>query len=237
MGVFSDLVAGAPAFDVTDPITALSRVVNREIDEWIKRGDAEYSAGSAVGSEVQSMAANASVSGNFTITVNLKSGESFTTGSLAYDADAATIESAIDSAATSASIVGWTNGDISVSGGDANTAATVLTFDGASVAGQNHPLATTADVDLSDSTPGAITVTTEGKTARAAWGCLVAMGIATDADIPAQGVTPSDFTSPSNPGNANYPSAATIRALAQSAAIVDENATVETKILAAAGLS
>jgi len=40
----------------------------------------------------------------------------------------------------------------------------------------------------------------------------------------------------SNPSHANYPSEGLIRALASTAAILDDNAVVETKILAAARL-
>jgi len=236
MGVFSDLLAGVTGFDKTNPVTALDKVVHREVDDWIARGDAEYPTAAMLANEVQSLAANVSTSGNFTLTFTLNSGETFTTASLVYNADAATIETAIDAAATTASVVGWTNGDISVSGGDANTAATVFTFDGTSVAGLNHAAIVPADVDLDDNTPGVVTTTTAGTAGNAAWGCLVAMGIATNADIPEQGDAPADFTSVSNPSHANYPSEGLIRALASTAAILDDNAVVETKILAAAGL-
>ena len=237
MGVFSDLLAGTPAFDVTNPITALDKIVHRELDEIIKQGDVAYGTETAVTNEVQSLSATAAISGNFTLAFTLASGETFTTGSLAFNAAASAIETAIDSAATTASVVGWTNGDISVSGGPANSGATVFTFDGASVAGLNHGVIVPADVDLSDSTPGVVSVTTEGQTARSAWAALIALGIAAPANVPVQGVAPTAFTAPSNPGNnAHYPSEATIRALASTAAIQDATVAVETEILAAAGL-
>jgi len=112
---------------------------------------------------VHTIAADLDISaGNFTITVTLRNGETFTTGSIAFDDAAAAIETAIDSAATSASITGWTNGDITVSGGDIATADVVLTFDGDSVSGTRHPVTTVADVDLADGNVGAVDITTGG---------------------------------------------------------------------------
>lgn len=100
--------------------------------------------------------------GNYTITVTLRNGETFTTASILFSANAATIESAINTAATSATITGWTNGDISVSGGNLATAPIVLTFDGASVSGTKHPITTVEDVDLESGALGAVTITTGG---------------------------------------------------------------------------
>jgi len=112
---------------------------------------------------VHTIAHDATIAGgNYTITVPLQNGETFTTANILYTANAATIEGAIDSAATAASVTGWTNGDISVTGGDIATADVVLTFDGTSVAGTNHVLTTVADVDLVTGTVGTVTETTVG---------------------------------------------------------------------------
>lgn len=112
---------------------------------------------------IHTIAADVSiVSGNWTITVNLYSGESFTTASIAFGANAATIEGAIDAAATAASVAGWTNGDISVSGGSIDTADVVLTYDGASVTNLNHPVCSVADVDLAGGTVSVVTQTAYG---------------------------------------------------------------------------
>ena len=54
--------------------------------------------------------------GTFALTFVMNTtGETFTTAGIAYNATAATIEGAIDTAATTASITSWTNGDVSVS--------------------------------------------------------------------------------------------------------------------------
>jgi hypothetical protein len=237
MGVFSDLLSSAVTFDITAPSTALARPIKREIQEWIDRGDVGYPAGSAVTNEVQSLAITAATTGNFTLTVLLASGETFTTANILFNAAAATIETAIDSAATTASVVGWTNGDITVSGGVADANPVVFTYDGASVAGLNHSVIVATDVDLSDGTPGVPSTTTEGQTGRKGWGALVAMGVASASDIPVQGVDPVAFTPPSNPGDgAMYPSQATIMALANEAAAEDNNLATIAVILASAGI-
>lgn len=108
--------------------------------------------------------------GTFTLTFVLFSSESFTTANIAYDANAATIETAIDVAATAASIVGWTNGDISVAGGDLNTNPVTLTFDGTSVNERNHALVVMDDALLTGGgSGGAITTTTEGFVGVVSW--------------------------------------------------------------------
>lgn len=244
MGIFSDLLAGADAIDITLPITALDKIVVREFDEMVARGDVDYPAVVAQRNEVQQIAQYTSdpTGGTFTLTFTLRNGETFTTAAIAYDAVAATIETAIDVAATAASITGWTNGDITVSGGTllGAGAPVVLTYDGASVSNDNHAQATIDGTSLTGGgldTP-AQTITTIGQTQRSGWAALQAYGIVVAADIPDQGVTPVAFTAASNPGdNANYPSEATIRALALEAAIEDINVAVETEILTAARLT
>jgi len=112
--------------------------------------------------EVQSLAAIASTSGNWTLTITLTGKDAFTTASLAFNITAAALETAIDVAATTASVPDWTNGDISCSGGAMNANPIVLTFDGTSVDIQPHILCETADVDLNDSTPPVVSETTNG---------------------------------------------------------------------------
>lgn len=243
MGIFSDLLSGAQGIDNTLPITALDKGIKREIDEWITRGDAEYPVAGTAIDEVQVITQFASdpSGGDFTLTFTLRSGETFTTAAIAYNAVAATIETAIDVAATAASIVGWTNGDITVAGTTLLAAGgdITLTFDGASVALLSHGQTT---IDGTGLTGGGLGVppestTTEGQTNRAAWSCLAAMGVVADADFPVQGVLATAFVPPSNPGdNPYYPSQATLRALAAEAAIDDQVAGTEAVILASAGL-
>lgn len=109
--------------------------------------------------------------GNYTLTITVAAeraqnrlvDQTFTTGNLAHSANAATIETAINSAATTAAVVGWTNGDISVSGGALASADIVLTFDGASVSGMRHPVTVATDVDLTNNDALAVTLTTPGQ--------------------------------------------------------------------------
>jgi hypothetical protein len=71
-----------------------------------------------------------------TITRTLK--PEFETASIAYNANAATIEAAMHAAAAAASIPDFVVGDIGVSSGPLTITPITLTYDGASVAGQNH---------------------------------------------------------------------------------------------------
>lgn len=96
---------------------------------------------------------DASTADTYTLTVefygDLK-GQSFTTGSIAYNAVATAIETAIDTAA--AGLPGWSAGDISVSMAGAaglDDGAVTLTFDGSSVS----------------NTPAVVTLTPTGFTA------------------------------------------------------------------------
>jgi hypothetical protein len=114
-------------------------------------------------------------SGNFTLTFNLASGESFTTANIAFNAAAATIETAVDSAATAASIAGWTNGDISVAGGAVNVAPVTFTFDGTSVISADQNISLT-DVDGAGGSWGTISKTTSGQSTRNALGTLEVLG-------------------------------------------------------------
>ena len=139
------------------------KVINRYFDSLEAAVPQEAKAAYAATDAVHTIAADATIaSGNWTITVTLQNGETFTTANIAAADNAATIEGAIDTAATTASITGWTNGDISVSGGSVDTADVVLTFDGTSVAGLNHELTSVTDVSLVTGTVGVVTETTVG---------------------------------------------------------------------------
>src|SRR5690606_28246242 len=89
--------------------------------------------------------------GTFTLTFNLDGESPFTTAAIAYDANAATVEAAIDAAATLAAVAGWTNGDITVSGGPLTAGDLVLTFDGTSVAQTDHGQTTINGAGLTSS--------------------------------------------------------------------------------------
>lgn len=102
--------------------------------------------------------------GDFKITVTFASGESFETAAVAHNATAATLEAAIDTAATAASITGWVNGHISVSASvtDLQDGTLTLTFDGASVDElPSHPLTVMSD-DSRTGGASASTLTSNG---------------------------------------------------------------------------
>jgi len=98
--------------------------------------------------EVQNIAAfeNNVTGGNYTLSLTLDGDALVTTASIAHNANAATIQSAIDAAV--AAHAAWSNGDIVVTGGPLTTTPIVLTFSGASVDETNHAQTTIADVDL-----------------------------------------------------------------------------------------
>jgi hypothetical protein len=188
--------------------------------------------------EVQSIAIyDGTVSGGtFTLTITLSNGETFTTAAIAFDAVAATIETAIDVAATAAAVTDWTNADISVAGGTLDSAPVTLTFDGDSVENAHHVLTVVDGTELTGGgSAGAVTVTTNGQAKRMAWAILKATGAIGGTPLP-QG-TSGAVTA--GPGIANpiRLSQGTIRALAKEAAFDDANAAVETSILAALNLS
>jgi hypothetical protein len=235
MGIYADFLANTKGMDITDPIVAGDRTVNEWVSEQIANGDVAEAAAYAAKDEVQSLSANDHTGGTFTLAFTLRSGETFTTAGIAVGATAGTIETAIDVAATSASVVGWTNGDISVSGGPADTAAVVFTFDGTSVTGQNHGLIVNDGTLLTGGTDdGTVTVTTNGQTKRTSWAILAAVGAIT-AGMPAQGadVTQYDLTAGPRDSNPALPSAAVLTTLAEEAGIEDLNANVVTAIKSA----
>jgi len=90
--------------------------------------------------EVQQIAVynDTATGGTFQIVHNSGEAESFTTAPIAYDASAATIQTAIDVAATGV-VTGWANGHIAVTGGPLTTTPVTITYSGDSVDGINWP--------------------------------------------------------------------------------------------------
>lgn len=139
MGAIQNFLDNATTFDTSAPREGISRVIHRQLTSIINEGDFEVPASCEATDEVQSVAMHANaISGTYTLTFTLHSGETFTTGNIAFDAAAATVTTAINSAATTATITGWTNGDITVAGAGLDSEAMTFTFDGESVAGLNH---------------------------------------------------------------------------------------------------
>lgn len=135
--------------------------------------------------------------GTYDLTITLRNGESITV-EIAYDGDAAAVETAIDTAADGV-LTGFTAGDIAVSGDALTTGALVLTFSGDSVSGTNHPLTTFDGADLTGGTVAdpPVTKTTAGQSARRAWAALYTLGVITDSTPPEQ-TTPAAPTKGSN---------------------------------------
>ncbi len=231
MGALTDFVANATTYDKSDQSDGIDRSVKRYFDELAKvQGDPAYPSGYAATDEVQSLSVATQTSGNMTLEFTLASGETFTTGNIAYNAAAATVETAIDSAATTASVVGWTNGDITVSGGAVNANPVVFTFDGASVTGQNHSTIVVADVDGAGGAWGTVTVTTEGQENRSAWAVMNLMNVVSGAP-PIQGtILPLTVNGERGSMHLN-PNADVLRALASQAGIDDGSDAVKTAIL------
>jgi len=232
MGLVSDFLSASASIDTTRPIDPLDRRAYRELKVIVDEGDIVLPSSLQAIDEVQSIAAFVPTvsSGNFTLEFVLWGGETFTTAAIAFDANAATIETAIDVAATSAGITDWTNADISIAlTGDLVTNPATVTFDGDSVKEANHALIVMDDAGLvGGGSGGAITTTTDGQADRLGYGVLTQLGIVTGT-VPSAGVTPSALTILA-PVGARRLSAETIRAVSLDIAIAEKNAAIEAAI-------
>lgn len=187
MGALNDFITNQVVYDNSDQATAIERSMKRYFDELTKiQGDPAYPAGFDVTNEIQSMATSTATGGTFTITIILRNGETATTAAIAFGAIASVVETAIDTAITT-EITGWTNGDISVSGGAVNVAPVVFTYDGTSVAGQKIVLMTVDGALLTGGSEGAVTVTTDGQTTRESWAVLRFINVIGSVTPPIQG--------------------------------------------------
>jgi hypothetical protein len=241
MGVISDWLAASSQIQQSGFRVGKQRTIYRSLSKIISLyGDPARASTFDAINQLQTQAIHVATvdGGTFTLTFTLWSGETFTTGNIAFGANAATIEGAIDSAATSASIVGWTNGDISVAGGGLGSTPVTYTFDGTSVAGQNHDLIVVDDALLTGGgSAGAVVKTNVGQTIRYSWALLAGLNIIT-AGLPDQSDTPGALTVGAKASsNVMYPNQETLRAIALQAAIEDNNVLVGTKILDALGLA
>jgi len=125
-------------------------------------------------------------SGNFTITINFpKYGVAVTTGNIVYNAAAATIQTAIDSALSGETIVSTYNaGDVDAACTDNLTANDVtLTANGDTVNGA-YMVVTTANVDLDADYLSTPTVNTVGTMNRPAEAFLKLFGVVAPASAP-----------------------------------------------------
>lgn len=248
MTIFANLLSRATSLDVNDPVTALDKAVHRDFDEIIANGDAAAPhADLAEKDEVQTLSASGATGGTFDITLNFRVGSgvgslvSVAVTGIAYNANAATIESAIDSAVTSAgTVTGWTNGDISVSSaGTAEAEDVVFTFDGDSVSGRRQPLATVDGGSLTGGGSEAFAVTTAGQHVREVWSILYAWSLVdfggTTPPVQITGSIPT-LTASIDRSRARFTDA-TLRFLAREAEIQDEIVGLEAALLDAMNLN
>lgn len=119
--------------------------------------------------EIQSIAPyqGSVTGGTFTLTFNLASGLTFTTGPIAYNASTGTIQSAI-SAAALGKVPNWVNGDIAVVGTTLADTGVALGFLGNSVHWANHsPIVVNGANLTGGGTPGGVTEIRAGVPAKA----------------------------------------------------------------------
>jgi hypothetical protein len=164
MGVYSDFLAHTNVVDVTGDKVANQRSAYGELAKHAADFDPVTPTflGALDAVHVINAFTPTVASGNFKVTIVDQLGTSHLTANIAYDANAATIESAIDAKMTTDSYADWTNGDISVAlTGDLTANAATLTFDGDSVTEKNMGQTTVTDISLAGggTVNGASTVT------------------------------------------------------------------------------
>ncbi len=154
-------------------------------------------------SAVSTIAANGGSSGNFTLTFNFPAqGVTATTANVVYNADAAAMQTLIDTALNGKTILSsYSAGDVDA-GACANMSSATcnLTANGTSV-NQVHMVVTTANVDLDVAAPG-ITVVTVGTPDRPAEAMFAYYSCLVPASAPlGYGITPStsDYEDGDNP--------------------------------------
>lgn len=237
MGMIDDFLTHSIGIDHDAPTTPLDRRVSRELRAIEAEGDMALKAVWAGADEVQTLAAYVPTvsGGTFILHFKLANHEHFQSGILGHDNNAATIETAIDVEATAASITGWTNGDISIAlGTDLTAGPMTITYDGASVAKQNHPLFKVTGTLTGGGSFGARSETTIGAMPRRGYGLLFELGIVIGS-VPAIGAVPTDLVQSSDPSQRRL-SAETIREIATEIARDEGNADIYDAIVLAAGV-
>jgi hypothetical protein len=239
MGILADLLANSASIDPSVPRE--DRVTHRQVRGFIDRiGDPDTyptNTGDEAVDQVQELAAHDGVvsGGTFALTFTLQDGTTFTTAGIAFDAVAATIEAAIDTAALP-KVPGFTAGDIAVTGGPLASDPIVFTFDGASVAGKNHGIIVGDDALITGGGGlGAITIETVGQPVRVALAALVVLGILDAANIQVQGDV-AGYTAQNVRGSFPHGiSEETVRDIIKQAAVEDNDAALETALLTLLG--
>lgn len=162
-------------------------------------------------------------SGNFTITMNFPNYDvAVTTGNIAYNAEAAAIQTAVDTALDSETIVAsYTAGDVDVAlTGDLTANAATLTANGDGVGGA-YMIVTTANVDLDAdelATPVAATAGTLNRAAEATLALFDVVKPSGDTPYQGQTVTSADYEVGDNPFSL---SPATVKALVYESVVAE----------------
>lgn len=229
MGVISDFLANAKTIATGPGRVAEHKVIVRDLE---RLEDIDLPSGYAAANEVQQIAIYQGTvnGGTFDLDFTLRDGTTFTASGIAFDAVAATIESAIDTAAGGV-VAGWTNGDIAVTGGPLTTTALTLTYSGASVQNAKHqPVVIDGANLLGGGSAGAVSVATNGQTDRRSWAVLNVGGVI-EGSPPAQGTGTPITIANTRESYPQMPGQGTLRALAREAAIEDGNPAVEGSLL------
>lgn len=178
MGALANCLAQAKTFSAGSPLGRwLQTEINRlSVDEAVPTGAAAADSVFTIDTDTVDH-----TGGDFTLTATIRqadgSEETFTTAAIAYNANAATIEGAIDTAATSASITGWTNADISVAAQntDLQDGWVNMTCDGTSVT--ERPVTWVLTDSRTGGTSGATAQSAEGQLERPALAVLMNYGV------------------------------------------------------------
>lgn len=201
MGVYTNLADLSQSIKQEVPRVGLDRSSAHQLKNRVHIFDAAIRAPYAALNEVQTIPeqTDAGAGDTYTLTIDLPwlAVGTFTTAGIAYDAVAATIETAIDVAATAAGVTGWVNGDISVAmvgAAGLDDGAVTLTFDGASVANTPATLTVLTATGFTKTDP--IVRTIGGQVDREATQALFDLGIVSGTlhqslDAPADWVRPT----------------------------------------------
>lgn len=242
MGIYTNELANTVSVDTAKPREGIHRAVSKEIEAHQSRIDNDQASAAAAVNAVRTIPTDTvdHTGGNFTLTLRLVAAGgrvyTITTGNIAFDANAATIEGAIDTAVTAAAFPGWTNSDISVAlGTNLQAGAATLTFDGTSVSSKGHGNVTMTDARTGGTSPSpTIVQTTWGNAGRDALQILFDTSTLVGT-FPTSGASSFSFVL----GNRAYGrvlSLDTIRVLARDAGIAEFNDALQTAILDAAGI-
>lgn len=228
MGIYTDLASSTQI--PSSGRVGLDRSSAGQLLNKAAMGDLGVRAGFGAQSAVTRIAAHTGTptGGNYTLTVSIPTlGVEFTTASIAYNAAAATIETAIDTASP-ASVP---NGDLAVTEeGSAGLSDGYIDIT-AEDAVANMPVHITInDVDMAGGSPGEVTLTTAGQGNRKAAQALFDMNVVSGA-LWTSGLAVSGLTRPASVGQTR-PRYQLIRDLAIMAAVEDGSDSIYDAVMA-----